>query len=573
MPSAAVRRLSPLQWAGVDLGGCAVLLALLGLLAPASAFFFPLLSLWASVGLFVLALCVLRVAGVELDFFHKAVVFGIWAVAVVYFYWTLSSRSFVYVWDYANYLLKQYDAEAAFAQSAGAGLAYIFGSMADDYTNFITLFTEFPFCLTSHTGDAYSFSQVFCILPTLLVLLAIPVSAFAADDVFTPAQKAYYKNLGLQGTTVNVYNWGEYISEGQEGAMNTVKEFERLTGAKVNYTNFESNENMYSKLSGGGVSYDVIIPSDYMIQRLLEEDMLLPLDYGNIPNYDKYIAPDCKGLYFDPQQKYTVCYNIGTTVLIYNKKLVKEAPKSWSVLWDEQYRDKVLMFNNSRDAFALAQFMLGQDLNTTSEEDWNAAAELLAKQKDAVHPVYVMDEVFNLMESGEYAFATYYAGDYILMQDNNPDLGCCFPEEGVNLFYDAMCVPKCTQNKKGAEAFINFMQEPQVALANQEYIYYASPNLAVRQDKNNSLYGNPVVYPKVWPKGQYFYNLPQNILELQNDLWARVKSGQLSADGKAQDRRIYWASGAVGAAAVVAVAARLIHKARKNKEQDLRDLY
>ena len=355
--------------------------------------------------------------------------------------------------------------------------------------------------------------------------------------------------------------------------MNTVKEFERLTGAKVNYTNFESNENMYSKLSGGGVSYDVIIPSDYMIQRLLEEDMLLPLDYGNIPNYDKYIAPDCKGLYFDPQQKYTVCYNIGTTVLIYNKKLVKEAPKSWSVLWDEQYRDKVLMFNNSRDAFALAQFMLGQDLNTTSEEDWNAAAELLAKQKDAVRPVYVMDEVFNLMESGEYAFATYYAGDYILMQDNNPDLACCFPEEGVNLFYDAMCVPKCTQNKKGAEAFINFMQEPQVALANQEYIYYASPNLAVRQDENNSLYGNPVVYPKVWPKGQYFYNLPQNILELQNDLWARVKSGQLSADGKAQDRRIYWASGAVGAAAVLAVAARLIHKARKNKEQDLRDLY
>ncbi len=144
MLSAAVRRLSPLQWAGVGLGSCAVLLALLGLLAPASAFFFPLLSLWASVGLFVLALCVLRVAGVELDFFHKAVVFGIWAVAVVYFYWTLSSRSFVYVWDYANYLLKQYDAEAAFAQSAGAGLAYIFGSMADDYTNFITLFTEFP---------------------------------------------------------------------------------------------------------------------------------------------------------------------------------------------------------------------------------------------------------------------------------------------------------------------------------------------------------------------------------------------------------------------------------------------
>ena len=195
MPSAAVRRLSPLQWAGVDLGGCAVLLALLGLLAPASAFFFPLLSLWASVGLFVLALCVLRVAGVELDFFHKAVVFGIWAVAVVYFYWALSSRSFVYVWDYANYLLKQYDAEAAFAQSAGAGLAYIFGSMADDYTNFITLFTEFPFCLTSHTGDAYSFSQVFCILPTLLVLLAGLV--VKVGQILNVKNRTYYFLFGM----------------------------------------------------------------------------------------------------------------------------------------------------------------------------------------------------------------------------------------------------------------------------------------------------------------------------------------------------------------------------------------
>ena len=172
MPSAAVRRLSPLQWAGVGLGGCAVLLALLGLLAPASAFFFPLLSLWASVGLFVLALCALRVAGAELDFFHKAVVFGIWAVAVVYFYWTLSSRSFVYVWDYANYLLKQYDAEAAFAQSTGAGFRFLLDSITEDYTNFITLFTEFPFCLSGKTGDDYAFCQVFSVLPSLLVLLA-----------------------------------------------------------------------------------------------------------------------------------------------------------------------------------------------------------------------------------------------------------------------------------------------------------------------------------------------------------------------------------------------------------------
>lgn len=416
--------------------------------------------------------------------------------------------------------------------------------------------------------------KLLVLLLTLSIITAVPISAYAADDpYFTEEQIEYYKNLGLQGTTVNVYNWGEYISDGQEDTMDVVSEFERLTGAKVNYTNFESNENMYSKLSGGGVSYDVIVPSDYMIARLLDEDMLLPLDYGNIPNFDKYIADDCKNLYFDPEQKYTVCYNVGTTILIYNKKLVETAPDSWSILWDEQYKGKVLMFNNSRDAFAIAQFVLGQNLNTSSEADWNEAAELLAEQKDKVEPIYVMDEIFNLMESGEYAFATYYAGDYLLMKDNNPDLGYCFPKEGVNLFYDAMCIPKCAQNKKGAEAFINFMQEPQVALQNQEYIYYASPNTAVRNDPENSLYGNQVVYPDQWPKGQYFENLPQNILELQNNLWTQVKSGKLSINGKEKDRKIYIESAVVGAAAVAFVAIKLISDAKKKKEQDLSDLY
>lgn len=416
--------------------------------------------------------------------------------------------------------------------------------------------------------------KLLVLLLTLSIITAVPIGVYAADDpYFTDEQIEYYKNLGLQGTTVNVYNWGEYISDGQEDTMDVVSEFERLTGAKVNYTNFESNENMYSKLVGGGVSYDVIVPSDYMIARLLDEDMLLPLDYDNIPNFDKYIADDCKNLYFDPDQKYTVCYNVGTTILIYNKKLVETPPDSWSVLWDEQYKGKVLMFNNSRDAFAIAQFVLGQDLNTSSEADWNAAAELLAEQKDKVEPIYVMDEIFNLMESGEYAFATYYAGDYLLMKDNNPDLGYCFPKEGVNLFYDAMCIPKCTQNKKGAEAFINFMQEPQVALQNQEYIYYASPNTAVRNNPENSLYGNPVVYPEKWPKGQYFENLPQNILELQNNLWTQVKSGKLSINGKEKDRKIYIESAVVGAAAVAFIAIKLISDAKKKKEQDLSDLY
>ncbi|MGN0522009.1 MAG: PotD/PotF family extracellular solute-binding protein [Eubacterium sp.] len=404
-----------------------------------------------------------------------------------------------------------------------------------------------------------------------VAVLSLPFNAFAEDEYFSQEQIEYYKNLGLEGTTVNVYNWGEYISDGSEGSMDVVYEFERLTGCKVNYTNFESNENMYSKISGGGASYDIIVPSDYIIDRLIDEDMLLELDYNNIPNF-KYINDNFKNLYFDSQQKYTVCYNVGTTILIYNKKLVKQEPESWDVLWDSEYKNKILMFNNSRDAFAIAQSVLGKDFNSVNEQDWVECAELLARQKDLVNPVYVMDEVFNLMESGEYAFAVYYAGDYLLMLENNSDLGYCFPEEGVNYFYDAFCIPKCCQNKKGAEAFINFMNEPQVAFENSEYIYYRSPNITVEQNEESSFYGSDVIYAENL-KSQSFKNLPQNIIELQNNLWTQVKSGKLSAENKAKNRRIYIECAVLGAAAIVVTVIKIISDSKKKKEQDLSDLY
>lgn len=413
-------------------------------------------------------------------------------------------------------------------------------------------------------------------LAVLMIVLALtasfPFTAFADDEVFTQEQIDYYKNLGLQGTTVNVYNWGEYISDGGEGSMDVVSEFERLTGATVNYTNFESNENMYSKLVGGGVSYDVIVPSDYMIDRLIDEDLLLPLDYDNIPNM-KYIDPQYQNLFFDPDQKYSVCYNVGTTVLIYNKTMVDEEPDSWSVLWDEQYRDKVLMFNNSRDSFAIAQAYLGKDFNSTTEQDWVECAQLLAEQKDKVNPVYVMDEVFNLMESGEYAFAVYYAGDYLLMVENNEDLGYCFPKEGVNAFFDAFCIPTCSKNKAGGEAFINFMHEPQVAYENCEYIYYRSPNITVEGNEDSSLYGSDVIYPKEELNTQYFKNLPQNIIELQNNLWTQVKSGKLSVDSKEKDKRIYTECAVLAGVIVLVGIGKMISNAKKKKEQDLSDLY
>lgn len=413
--------------------------------------------------------------------------------------------------------------------------------------------------------------KIISLIISLVIFCSISVPAFAQDSYFSDEQINYYQNLGLQGTVINVYNWGEYISDGSDGSMDVVSEFEKLTGAKVNYSNFESNENMYSKLSGGGVSYDVVVPSDYMVERLIDEDLLLELDYSNIPNFE-FVREDCKNLYFDPEQKYSVCFNTGTTVLIYNKNLVSEEPTSWSVLWDEQYRDNVLMFNNPRDAFAIAQAMLGVDLNSTNEQEWVNCANLLAKQKDAVNPVYVMDEIFNLMESGEYAFATYYAGDYLLMLENNEDLGYCFPQEGVNAFYDAFCIPNCCQNKKGAEAFINFMHEPQVAFENQEYIYYASANIMAQNNEDSSLYGSEVAYPQNI-KSQSFENLPQNILELENNLWSQVKSGKLSQSSQQSEKQIYIASACVAGVVVIIVVYKLIANSKKRKEQDLSDLY
>ena len=389
----------------------------------------------------------------------------------------------------------------------------------------------------------------------LVMISAFVIPTFAEDEIFSQETIEYYKNLGLQGTVLNVYNWGEYIDDEE---LDVITEFERLTGCDVNYTTFESNENMYSKLSGGGVSYDIIIPSDYMVERLVSEDMLLPLDYNNIPNFDKYFDNEKYGHLIENGIKdYGVIYNVGTTILIYNKNLVKEAPTSWNVLWDEQYKGKVLMFNNPRDSFAIAQFVLGQSINTTEKEDWDAAAALLMEQRQKVKPEYVMDEVFIKMESGEYAFATYYAGDYELMVENNPDLGFAFPQEGVNTFYDAMCIPSASQNKKGAEAFINFMLEPEIALANAEYIYYATPNKAVLENEDYSLIDSEAVYPET-VVGQAFHNLPTDTMQYMNNLWMKVK-------GENNTQGLYAGFFSVIILVVIIIIANIIKKAKMKK--------
>ncbi len=364
---------------------------------------------------------------------------------------------------------------------------------------------------------------VITILAAMLMVsvFVLPAAAKSLDDY--QIDKDYYANNPYKGTTLNVYNWGEYISDGAEDTLDVNAYFEELTGIKVNYTNFDSNEDMYAKIKSGGANYDVVIPSDYMIERMIEEGLLLKLDMKNIPNF-KYVDDKYKGLYFDVSNEYTVAYNVGYVGIVYNTKMVEEEPDSWSVLWDERYAGQILMFNNPRDGFAIAQSLLGQDYNSTNPSDWAHAYDKLLEQKSVVRS-YVMDEVFNIMESGAAAVAPYYIGDIVTMMDNNEDLAVAYPKEGANVFVDSMCIPTTAQNKGAAELYINFMQEPEVALANAEYICYATPNVVVRDLDEYSLKGDEIIYPddSLVENYQYFHNMPADVQSLMSNYWSDLK--------------------------------------------------
>ncbi len=322
--------------------------------------------------------------------------------------------------------------------------------------------------------------------------------------------------------TINVYNWGEYIPDGSDGSLNINELFTEKTGIEVNYVTFASNEEMYAKLASGGVSYDVVIPSDYMIERMIKENMLQKLDFDNIPNY-QYIVDRYKSLAYDPDNAYSVPYTVGLVGIIYNTTVVTETPASWDLLWNEKYSDQILMFDNSRDAFAAAQFLLGYDVNTTDVNELNAVAQKLKEQKSLVRK-YVMDEIFNMLESGEAAIGPYYAGDYLTMYENNTNLAFYYPEEGTNFFVDAMCIPTCASDKEAAEAYINFLLSPDIALEIAEYICYATPNSSVLENDEYSLKDNKYLYPsdEVLAKTQIFTYLPQETTDLVNDLWNSI---------------------------------------------------
>ena len=350
----------------------------------------------------------------------------------------------------------------------------------------------------------------------------------SSAQTLTIEDKNYYTKFKGKGISINVYNWGEYISTGaDEGTLDVNGEFEKLTGIKVNYTNYATNEELYAKLKGGGTTYDVIIPSDYMISKMIKEELIQPLNMDNIPNF-RYIMDNYRHLAYDPENAYSVPYTWGTVGIIYNAEQI-DIPKEeidWDILWDEKYKDQILMFDNPRDAFAVSELLLGYSLNTENPSELKAAAEKLKEQKDVVQ-AYVMDEVFDKMAAGEALLAPYYAGDALTILEDNEDLDFVVPKSGTNLFVDAMCIPSSAKQKEAAEMYINFMCEPDIAFANIDYICYSTPHSGAYEMLDDEVRESHVSYPDsqfIADKTTVFINLSDEANDLMKDLWTEMKS-------------------------------------------------
>lgn len=338
-----------------------------------------------------------------------------------------------------------------------------------------------------------------------------------------------YSKFKDENITINVSNWGEYMCLGEEDMIDVNEQFEALTGIHVNYVTYANNEGLYAKLKSGGGDYDIIIPSDYMIAKLINEDMLEKLDFDNIPNYETMIMDSFKNPVYDPANEYSVPYTWGMVCLVYNKTMYEDGnyPTSWSALWDDEHKDEILMFNNPRDAFGIAEIMCGYSLNTENEAEINSAFELLKQQFDSgIVQAYVMDEVFDKMEGGNAAVAPYYVGDAVTMIDSNPDLDYVIPVEGTNRFVDAICIPKGARHKEAAEMYINYLCETEIALANCDYIGYSTPHNEAYELLDEEIKSDERRYPSdefLMAKTEMFISLSDDANNQMQDLWNKIR--------------------------------------------------
>ena len=322
--------------------------------------------------------------------------------------------------------------------------------------------------------------------------------------------------------TINVCNWGEFISDGSDGSLDVNEEFTKKTGIKVNYTTFQSNEALFAKLKNKSIRYDVIIPSEYMVAKLIKNNMLKKLDYSHIPNA-KLIDPSLKNQDYDPENTYSIPYAFGVVSLIYNKKFVKENPKDmdWDILWNKNYKNKILMFDNPRDALAIAQIRLGYDLNSKEKKVWENAYNKLKEQKKLVQ-AYVMDQIFDKMANEEAFIAPYYLGDALNLREKNKNLGVVIPKSGTNKFLDLMCIPENATYPKEALEYINFLCNPEISKANCDHIQYFSPIIGLNKiDKIENVENLDKIFEKGFTKT--FTDLPEDTNNLLKDLWTNLK--------------------------------------------------
>lgn len=316
---------------------------------------------------------------------------------------------------------------------------------------------------------------------------------------------------------VNIYNWGDYIDK------EVLKDFEEETGIRVNYETFATNEDLYVRMMQGMTDFDLIIPSDYMIERMVREGMLHKLNMENIPNFSG-LDPKFKSLEYDPGDEYSVAYMWGTVGIIYNKKLVKEKVDSWDILWEPKYKDEIIMLNSQRDTFAVALLRLGYSMNTRDYDELSAAKDELIKQKDLVY-AYQGDEVKDTMIAGDAALAVVWSGDAVAMIDANPDLAYVIPKEGTNLWFDSMVIPSTAPNKENAEKFINFMCRPDIAARNADYIGYSTPITEARELLDDEVKNSKTGYPddEVLRNTEIFKD-PKDIIRIYDELWTDLMS-------------------------------------------------
>lgn len=342
-----------------------------------------------------------------------------------------------------------------------------------------------------------------CYKTLLLVVLVLTISIVSVG-------------CGQEKPVLNVYNWGDYIDP------DVIKDFEEEFNIKVNYSTFTTNEDMYVKLKSGGTSYDVAFPSDYMIEKMIKEDMLLKVDMNNIPNY-KNIDDKFKKLDFDPNDEYSVPYMWGTFGIIYNKNVVKDKVDSWNILWDEKYKDQILMLDSQRDSIAVALKKLGYSMNSRDLNELEKAKEELVKQKPLLL-AYVGDEVKDMMIGEEAALAVVWSGDAVYMMRENANLDYVIPKEGSNLWFDNIVIPKTCKNKKDAELFIDFLCRPDIAARNTQYIGYSTPNKEALKELPKKTTEDKVAYPSDEEIDNCeIFNDPGEFVKEYDRIWTEVK--------------------------------------------------